>query len=393
MLQPTSPASISACDRRMSDAALTADYFDGLHAQAIPVELRVLGDMLQLTGQGVSQQVPLRDIRWPERTRHGARIAQLPDGAALHARVPAEWDHWARHHGIAEGWVVQAQQSWRLVGAAVVTLVVLCAAGYLWGLPLASRGVIAATPRSVDQQVGQIAMRSIEETWLHPSRLPKAEQARLREVFLQAQSRLQLAQGPDAQAVPVQIHFRRARMGPNAFALPDGSIVFTDDLVQLFKGQDEVLVGVFAHELGHVQHRHSMRLLVQSGLLGSAASVTFGDFSQVLAAAPALLGHMAYSRDFEREADEASIDLLQANGIRPSVMATLFEELAAYRQRPHRDDDKDPDQGAPDRKNGDARQGDEGRQDDEGDEDLGIAFSSHPADAERIARFRNADQR
>jgi Zn-dependent protease with chaperone function len=373
----------------MADTPLIADYFDGRHAQAIPVELSVHGDMLQLTGAAVSHQIPLRAIRWPERTRHGARIAQLPDGAALHARVPAEWDQWARLHGIGEGWVVQVQQSWRLVGVAVVVLLVLCVAGYLWGLPLASRGVMAVMPRSVDQQVGAIAMRSVEDTWLHPSKLPKAEQERLRALFLQAQARWQTTQPSGTPALPVKIHFRHARIGPNAFALPDGSLVFTDQLVKLFKGRDEVLVGVFAHELGHVRHRHAMRLLVQSGLLGAAASVAFGDFSQVLAATPALLGHMAYSRDFEREADDASIELLRANHIRPSVMAGLFEELAAYRRRPPPDeDDRKPKDGS-----NDSREGSSDTEADDDDEDFGIAFSSHPADAERIARFKEADQR
>ncbi|MFZ5526960.1 MAG: M48 family metallopeptidase [Pseudomonadota bacterium] len=374
----------------MADTPLIADYFDGQHAQAIPVELSVRGDMLQLSGAAVSSQIPLREICWPERTRHGARIAQLPDGGALHARAPTEWDQWTRHHGIGEGWVVQVQQSWRLVGVAVVVLLALCAAGYLWGLPLASRGVMAVMPRSVDQQVGEIAMRSVEETWLHPSKLPKAEQERLRALFLQAQARWQSAQPPGTPTLPVKIHFRHARIGPNAFALPDGSLVFTDQLVKLFKGRDEVLVGVFAHELGHVQHRHSMRLLVQSGLLGAAASVAFGDFSQVLAATPALLGHMAYSRDFEREADDASIELLRANNIRPSVMAGLFDELAAYRRRPPPDEDgKKAKDGAKDAQ--EASSDTEDESDDE--DDFGIAFSSHPADAERIARFKEADQR
>ncbi|MFY9477307.1 MAG: M48 family metallopeptidase [Aquabacterium sp.] len=374
----------------MADTPLIADYFDGQHAQAIPVALSVHGDMLQLTGTAVNNQIPLREIHWPERTRHGARIAQLPDGGALHARTPAEWDQWTRRHNIGEGWVVQVQQSWRLVGVAVVVLLALCAAGYLWGLPLASRGVMAVMPRSVDQQVGEIAMRSVEETWLHPSKLPKAEQERLRALFLQAQARWQSAQPPGTPTLPVKIHFRHARIGPNAFALPDGSLVFTDQLVKLFKGRDEVLVGVFAHELGHVQHRHSMRLLVQSGLLGAAASVAFGDFSQVLAATPALLGHMAYSRDFEREADDASIELLRANNIRPSVMAGLFDELAAYRRRPPPDEDGKKAKDKPQ----DPRETSSDTEDESDDEDdFGIAFSSHPADAERIARFKEADQR
>jgi predicted Zn-dependent protease len=102
-----------------------------------------------------------------------------------------------------------------------------------------------------------------------------------------------------------------------------------------------------------------MRMLAQTTLLGGITSIAFGDFSGLLAAAPALLGNLAYSRDFEREADGDAIALLQANGIPPAVMATMFERLQAHQRKA----------GMP---------------------DLPIALGSHPPDQERMARFRDA---
>ena len=87
----------------------------------------------------------------------------------------------------------------------------------------------------------------------------------------------------------------------------------------------------------------------------------------MLAAAPALLGQSAYSRDFEREADDDAITLLRANGLSPAVMIELFERLAGSRPA------------------GGAGEG--------GAFDLGIALASHPADAERVRRFRAAAAR
>ena len=95
------------------------------------------------------------------------------------------------------------------------------------------------------------------------------------------------------------------------------------------------------------------------------ASLMWGDFSSVLAAAPALLGQSAYSRDFEREADDDLIALLRANGISPAVMAVLFERLAEHRQA----------------------------QREATGFDLGIALASQPADEQRIQRFREAAAR
>jgi Zn-dependent protease with chaperone function len=145
--------------------------------------------------------------------------------------------------------------------------------------------------------------------------------------------------------------------------LPGGIIVVTDDMVELLQGRDDVLVGVLGHELGHVRHRHGMRMVVQAALIGTATSVAWGDFSSVLAAAPAVLGQQAYSRDFEREADADAVRLLRADGLSPDVMTELFARLAAHRKA--------------------TRQGDD-------DGGLGISFASHPADAERIRSFRDA---
>ena len=73
--------------------------------------------------------------------------------------------------------------------------------------------------------------------------------------------------------------FRKSRIGPNAFALPGGTMVMTDQLVELVDHDDAVLTGVLAHELGHLQARHGMRMLVQATAIGAVSSLVFGDFS------------------------------------------------------------------------------------------------------------------
>jgi predicted Zn-dependent protease len=133
----------------------------------------------------------------------------------------------------------------------------------------------------------------------------------------------------------------------------------TDELVQLVNGDAQVITAVLAHELGHVQQRHGLRMLVQVTVLGTLASAVLGDFSTLLASVPVLMGHASYSRDAEREADAAAVQLLKRAGISPLVMVTLFDKL------------------------------NEKRGDKEGSW-LGIAFASHPADAERIQFFKNA---
>jgi Zn-dependent protease with chaperone function len=139
--------------------------------------------------------------------------------------------------------------------------------------------------------------------------------------------------------------------------------------VNLLDPRNDILLGVLGHELGHVQLRHGMRMVAQASLIGVATSLAWGDFSSVLAAAPALLGQAAYSRDFEREADAQAITLLRANGISPTVMIELFARLTASRAATAGAPQADPSSGA------------------------GIAFASHPRDAERVRVFRDAAAR
>ncbi len=53
-------------------------------------------------------------------------------------------------------------------------------------------------------------------------------------------------------------------VGANAFALPSGIVVMTDELVELAKTDDE-LVAVLAHEIGHVRGRHALRQTAAGG--------------------------------------------------------------------------------------------------------------------------------
>jgi Zn-dependent protease with chaperone function len=338
-------------------------YFDGSSARGRPVRLGLAAGELLATDEpadgtpGTCRRWPLARVQWPERTRHGARVVHLPDGGSLQAQDSTAFDAWRKAHGARESWVVRAQQNWRATTAAVLGLMLLVVAGYVWGVPWTARAVLLAVPPTVDEVVGRNVLASVESRWLAPSRLPAERQEALRRAF----ARLVQAGGP---APGYELRFASTEvLGPNAFALPGGTVVMTDELVALLDGHDETILGVLAHELGHVQHRHGMRALVQLSLVSAATAVALGDFSSVLAGAPALLAQMGYSRDAEREADAYAARLLRAAGVSPAVMVVLFEKLA-------------PAQAAA-QKTGPALR-------------LPIALASHPADAERVQFFRDA---
>jgi Zn-dependent protease with chaperone function len=243
--------------------------------------------------------------------------------------------------------------TWWPLAILAASVLALIAAIYVFGIPIASRLILAAVPLSVDRAVGDVFFESMNGISLAPSRLAESEQARLRTAFNRA---LQRADG--AEAWETTLEFRAGDIGPNAFALPGGRIVITDELVSLVGAREDVVVGVLAHEYGHVKARHGVRMVAQSALLRTGTSLLLGDFSAVLAAAPALLGEQAYSRDFERDADAESVRVMNAAGLSPAAMISFFEKLA-------------------EKKLGSGS-------------GIAIAFASHPADAERVDFFRRA---
>ena len=114
----------------------------------------------------------------------------------------------------------------------------------------------------------------------------------------------------------------------NAAMLPTGMMIVNTGLLVRVRNEAQ-LAAVLAHEAGHIRHRHGMRTLVQTTLLSSITALAFGDFSTVLAGAPALLGHLGYSRDFEREADSFAESAMAAAGFDARPVAGFFARLAA----------------------------------------------------------------
>jgi predicted Zn-dependent protease len=110
----------------------------------------------------------------------------------------------------------------------------------------------------------------------------------------------------------------------NAFAMPGGVIVVHTGLIAATTRPEE-LAGVLAHEVQHVELRHSLRSMIQElGLRGLWAYAT-GDLGGSIGGQAALqLTSLSFSRDAEREADRLGFDALVAAGIDPAGMPAFF---------------------------------------------------------------------
>lgn len=115
----------------------------------------------------------------------------------------------------------------------------------------------------------------------------------------------------------------------NAYALPGGFVVVHSGLIAA-TARPEELAAVLAHEVQHVELRHSLKNLVKQFGLVALWSLTTGDLGATVAgeAAQRMLG-LSFSREAEREADEKGVTALLTAGIDPSGMPAFFGRLAA----------------------------------------------------------------
>ena len=118
-------------------------------------------------------------------------------------------------------------------------------------------------------------------------------------------------------------------VGTNAFALPGGTMVMTDELIREFPNED-IIAGIIGHELGHVVEKHGLRRLYRS--LGSYVLIALlaGDtgpmLKEILLEGNALLS-LVYSRAQESAADGFGLTLSHRAGFDPAGLKVFFEKL------------------------------------------------------------------
>jgi Zn-dependent protease with chaperone function len=299
---------------------LKARYFDGKTSRGHDVTVMLSSGKLAVVGHAVMAEFDARGVRRSLRIANTPRWLYLPGGGACVTDDNDAIDRWTvdrRYERILHRWESRP-------GYAAFAVVLVVAALWLLidhGIPAAAEQIAERIPVGAEETLGRESLAGLENFALKPTTLP---------VVRQEEYRRKLAAMAGNQAVPYRLEFRASPVfGPNAFALPSGIIVMTDELVKSAHHEQEVL-GVLAHELGHVRHRHSMRHLLESSAIALVIAGVTGDVASATsfaAAAPALLLNAKFSREFEREADRYAIDLMRKGGLDPRYLARLLDRL------------------------------------------------------------------
>lgn len=301
---------------------MPASYFDGQHSEPIPVVVSLRAGELVVFGLGVDRTVSFGAATVTDALGSTPRLIRFADGGLCEVTDVAALGRLLAAHGHHEKRVAQWEGSLRWIVASSALLIVLLVVAYRYGIPALAVVAAAYVPEKFVELTSRETLKLLDGVFA-PTALDETRRTRLTERFNQLRR-------PDGGGVRrYEILFRRNdALGPNAMALPSGTVIVTDTLVQLAVNDEEIL-SVLAHEAGHVEHRHGLRLVFQNSVVALVLSWLVGDMSTLLAAAPTALLQSKYSRDLERDADAYAVDLLRFNGIATEHLATMLERIEA----------------------------------------------------------------
>ena len=118
----------------------------------------------------------------------------------------------------------------------------------------------------------------------------------------------------------------------NAFAVPGGRVIVHSGLIAQAESAEE-LAGVLAHEVQHVELRHSLRQMIHTAGWAAVLTVALGDVSAMTGIFVHQLGNLQYSRTLESEADLAGLHAMARAGIPLAGMRDFFSRMQAKEKK------------------------------------------------------------
>ncbi len=300
---------------------------DGKSAAIRPVTLHFdLQHVVKIQGEGTDLEYHMREIDLPAPLGRTRFIMNLPDGGRV--EFTDEKAHRALHrldldksgmdivHWIESRWAMVIGCLFGMAGAVVL---------FFWlGIPLMAKSAAYSLPADVNIAITGKAMEILDTEYFAPSGLALERQQGIRDQFRSMVADLE-------NWDHYQLEFRSSeRIGANALALPSGTIVITDALIELAEQDDEIFA-VLAHEIAHVEYRHGLQSVLQDVGVFVLISIMIGDVgvtTSIVAALPTLLVTSGYSRHFEEEADTYAAEWLLAQGKTTEPMQSILIKLS-----------------------------------------------------------------
>lgn len=303
---------------------MDAILYDKKSSNGVAAKIRFEGKNIVVQSDNDTHEYGVESVKISDRLGDMPRFVELPSGKVCECGDNEAIDAFLAQNNKerAMRFVHFLESKLRYAAAALVVTALTAYVILTYGMPIAAKHIADAIPEQLAYKVGADAFGTLDGQVFFPSKLDTDKQERLKKYFY---SHLQ----NQTEHPKIAVHFRSSPIGANALAFPDGSIVLTDELVNLAK-DDKELLSIFFHELGHVEKRHALRSVLQNSgayviiiaLTGDVASA-----GSMLTAMPTLLVESGYSRDMEFEADAHALGLMKKYKIEGRYFADILERL------------------------------------------------------------------
>lgn len=303
-------------------------YYKG-GAKASAVQITIEGDELVITSLSDEFEPRFFDkeaVNAKSKLGGLPREIILPTNDLIIVESDAQFDNWL--DGDLGGRLnkLETNRRWFLGSVLGVPILVYLVFGF--GIPWFAVHLADYVPQSVKVISSERTLSALDYSVLDPSALPEETQQSIRQGFRE------IMRSIDSELETYDVQFRQSEaFGPNAFALPDGTIVFTDDLVELLEQEQRLLDAIFLHEIAHVEENHSMQMVAESIVATIAISYFVGDVS---GAVEAFMGvgtsvmQNRFSQTHEWEADNYAIEQLREMGRSPQDFADAMKAFAEF---------------------------------------------------------------
>lgn len=293
--------------------ATTFRWFKGDSAHCKDMEF-LLDDGLLIfnSADGVNYAIPLSDMKCESDTDARGTIWRLPDGSLMLS------DDASLQPGKQGGWFSNtARSTARAIGLGIMVAVVL---GWLLlsGIPALAVYAVDWVPEKAEQRLGKVVLDSLQA---RKKTDVTVDLSRRKQIEAKFQVMKDAAGMADA-------HLTFVPGLDNAVAFPGRNLAICDRLMAHL--DDDQVLAILAHELGHIKYRHSTRRIVAHGFYNVLLSLfapdrTTADMANLMMSQSVV---MAHSRDAERAADQFAFDLLKQTGRSPAAFAKAMEKLA-----------------------------------------------------------------
>lgn len=261
------------------------------------------------------------------------RLITFPDGSVFETGDNAAIDRWITQDlGQRRGLVHRLEHFGPKLAVVIAAVALLVIAVWRLAVPAVVDVAVWATPDFVPAAMSRALLETLDGTVLDTSAQLDKEKASILRGFTQLKRHALRGEAG------YTLHFRHGGlMEANAFALPDGQIVITDELLELSKDDPQAISAVLAHEIGHVDRQHGLRQLYRTaGILGIFMMLTgdVGSLAEQVVSQGGVIVALSYSRKAEDEADRYAIDLMKRAGYDGLALSRFLRMFAEDRRGP-----------------------------------------------------------